>query len=84
MNKKIFYYVACIYLLVKGVAALRKIIFIKDSIIISSSTESMAYKIGYVSGIVAEIIICLTLVIFIFQNFIMKKSLTERKSIEQI
>lgn len=84
MNNKIFYYVACIYLIIKGGKALLDLVFIKNNEILNNATESLTYKIGLVLGMIVQVLIYFGLVKIIFQNFIMTKSLKELNSVEQI
>lgn len=73
---------ACIFLFIKGGVALLDLMLIKDHATIIGSTESISYKIGFVIGNIAEVIIYFGLVKIIFQKFIMKKSLNKIKPIE--
>ena len=84
MNNKILYYAACIFLIVKACNALLDLVLIKDNPIINGSVESLSYKIGLVIGMIAEVLLYVFLLKIIFQKFIMKKSLTEMKSVENI
>ena len=84
MNNKIFYYIACIYLIINGSGALLNLVLIKNNEILNNPSESLTYKIGLVLGMIVQVLICFGLVKIIFQKFIMKKSLKELKSIETI
>ena len=84
MNNKIFYYVACIFLFIKGCVAFLDVVQIKSNGIINDASESLPYKIGLVIGMVLQVVIYFGLMKFIFQKFIMTKSLKELNSVEQI
>ncbi|MGV8915622.1 MAG: hypothetical protein ACOH1X_09270 [Kaistella sp.] len=84
MNNKIFYCVACIYLIIKGGEALLDLVFIKNNEILNNATESLTYKIGLILGMIVQVLIYFSLMKILFQNFIMTKSLKELDSVEQI
>ncbi|MDP2454395.1 MULTISPECIES: hypothetical protein [Kaistella] len=84
MNNKLFYYVACVFLFIKGCGAFLDVVQIKSNGIINDASESLPYKIGLVTGMILQVVIYFGLTKFIFQKFIMTKSLKELNSIEKI
>ena len=84
MNNKLFFYVACVFLFIKGCGAFLDVVQIKSNGILNNASESLTYKIGLVIGMILQVLIYFGLTRFIFQKFIMTKSLKEVNSIEKI
>lgn len=84
MNNKLFYYVACVFLFIKGCVTFIDVVQIKSNGIINDASESLPYKIGLVIGMILQVVIYFGLTKLIFQKFIMTKSLKELNSIENI
>lgn len=74
--KKIFLYVACLILLIKGGKTIWELINFSQISELNNVANSIAYKIGFVIGMLLEILVFFGLIKIIYDYFLKNKTLT--------
>ena len=74
--KKVFLYVACLVLLTKGGKTIWELINFNQIMELNDVANSTAYKIGFVVGMLVEVVVFFGLIKIIYDYFLKEKEMT--------
>ena len=74
--KKVFLYVACLVLLIKGGKTIWELINFNQIMELNDVANSTAYKIGFVVGMLVEVVVFFGLIKIIYDYFLLDYEMT--------